>query len=433
MQMVRAVGSGARRVGRGARATGRGIRAGSRGLRALYRWGRTVGGERRTAYLAGLAWGTAVVLFWVAFGTAPATYAAGGYALAPFIAALAALPFGFVATRQPGLGWGVSVASAALLADVLPLVPGRDWPWTVVHGLVMLALLFAVCARDRWLPAVGAWALTAFVFSFTAVDVRAGWIVAVSAVALFGLLAGTLTRTRRSLARQERLTSEEKARRLVLEERTRIARDLHDIVAHHMSLVVVAAETAPYRLPDLPETVRAELDSIGGTARAALAETRSLLSVLRSEQDGPQTAPQPGIELLDELVDGARRAGVPVETSVHGSLRDLRPGTSLAAYRILQEALANAARHAPGAPVRLDVSRDDATLTLSVLNGALTGGPTGTSDPDAAPSTVEGTAGPAGHGITGMRERVSAEGGEMTVGPTSTGGFAVRASLPLAG
>jgi signal transduction histidine kinase len=240
-------------------------------------------------------------------------------------------------------------------------------------------------------------------------------------VAAFGFLAGRLARAQRSLTVQEQLTAEEQSRRLVLEERTRIARDLHDIVAHHMSLVVVQAETAPYRLPGLTDDARAELDSISASARSALAETRTLLSVLRQDDQQAEHAPQPSLELLDELVDGARRAGVPIETSVQGSFDGLRPGTSLAAYRVLQEALANAARHAPGAAVRLDVSREPDTLTLAVLNDG--------SGRSTDPAPVAGTV---GHGITGMRERVTAEGGTLRFGPTETGGFAVRATLPLA-
>ena len=408
MRVVRAVRASARSTGRG--------------LGRVWRWSSTAGGDRRSAILVGLAWSIEFGLFWIGFGTAGKTYEMHtiGLGLAPFLGALAGLPFGFVATPRPAIGWAVSVAAAYLLAVTLPLQPGTVWSWTVVHGLVMFALLFAVCARERWWRGLGAWLITATLFFWgTPIDERAGWVVAVSAVAVFGLLAGTLARTRRSLERQERLTSQEKGRRLVLEERTRIARDLHDIVAHHMSLVVVQAETAPYRLPDVPAPVRAELESISASARSALTETRALLSVLRQDGQQAEHAPQPGIEQIEELVDGARRAGVPIETAVRGSLQGLRPGTSLAAYRILQEALANASRHAPGAAVRLDVSRDDDTLTLSVVN--------------APGSRAEQPDGTVGHGITGMRERVSAEGGGMTIGPTRAGGFAVRATLPLAG
>ena len=145
------------------------------------------------------------------------------------------------------------------------------------------------------------------------------------------------------------MSSAETQRRLVLEERARIARDLHDIVAHHMSLVVVQAETAGYRHPDLPDVAREELESISASARAALAETRALLAVLRNEDDEAEHAPQPGLEQLGELVEGARRAGQDVAADVRLDGDALRPGTSLAAYRIVQESLANAARHAPGA------------------------------------------------------------------------------------
>ena len=213
-------------------------------------------------------------------------------------------------------------------------------------------------------------------------------------------------------------------RRLVLEERARIARDLHDIVAHHMSLVVVQAETAGYRHPDLTDSARAELDSISNSARAALAETRALLAVLRNEDDEAEHAPQPGLGQLAELVEGARRAGQHVAADVRLDGDDLRPGTSLAAYRIVQESLANAARHAPGAAVRLVVEQDAEALRVAVLNEAAPGGvPTVALDP--------GGVDVPGHGIIGMRERAVAEGGSLDAAPEADGGFAVRAVLPL--
>jgi signal transduction histidine kinase len=240
---------------------------------------------------------------------------------------------------------------------------------------------------------------------------------------VIGLLIGRLAVTNRALSQQAEETSAEKGRRLVLEERARIARDLHDIVAHHMSLVVVQAETAGYRIPELPQSARDELASISGSARAALAETRALLAVLRQDDDEVARTPQPGLDELDALVDGARRAGQDVAAEVRVSGGPVRPGTSLAAYRIVQESLANAARHAPGAPVRVKVVQDDAALMLSVVNA-----PPPRGGFAVVPDSVPGE----GHGIVGMRERVVAEGGTLEAAPDDDGGFAVRAVLPLA-
>jgi signal transduction histidine kinase len=276
---------------------------------------------------------------------------------------------------------------------------------------VLLALLLAVCLGGLGRGIVAA-VLTAGMFAWGGppADVG-GWLLAVGGVALVGLLGGRLTRSTARLALQAAQSERDKAQRVVLEERTRIARDLHDIVAHHMSLVVVQAETAPYRLPDLPDSARTELESISNTARSALAETRTLLTVLRGDDVSPAHAPQPGLDRLAELVETTRRAGVQLDATVDATFGELRPGTSLAAYRIAQEALANATRHAPGTPVRLVVHRDADAVHVAVENA--------TSRPP----------GPSGHGITGMRERARAEGGEVTITHTD-GRFAVAATLP---
>jgi signal transduction histidine kinase len=275
--------------------------------------------------------------------------------------------------------------------------------------------------------AIGAWLITASLFYWgVPSDIQGGWVVGVTVVALFGLLAGRLIRTSRALARQAEVSSLEKSRRVVLEERARIARDLHDIVAHHMSLVVVQTETAGYRVPDLSESARAELLSIGESARSALTETRALLAVLRQEGQAAEDAPQPGLVQVHELVEAAQRAGVRLKAEIHGELDGLRPGTSLAGYRIAQEALANAARHAPGAPVLLEIDAGAAGVRLRVANGPVPGSDRGVLG---APRTV----GPVGHGITGMRERAAAAGGRVELGPTEDGGFFVQLFLPADG
>jgi signal transduction histidine kinase len=368
-----------------------------------------------------LAWSVAVIAAFVAFGTAGTVYDTDrfGWGLMPFVGAIAGLPFGLIVVR-PLTGLMVSVGAAVVLGLTLNPQLNGAWPWLVVHGLVMLALLFATCARERPRRAVGAWLLTASLF-YVGVqpEVQAGWVIGVTSVAVIGALAGRLISTNQALARQEEVTTAEKARRVVLEERARIARDLHDIVAHHMSLVVVQAETAGYRVPDLSESARAELVSIGESARSALIETRALLAVLRQEGQAAEDAPQPGLTQVSELVEAAQRAGVPLKAQVTGDLTVLGPGTSLAAYRIAQEALANAARHAPGAPVRLVVESESGEVRLWVENGPV-------SDADPLSPVVVG---PPGHGITGMRERAAAAGGQLDLGPTADGGFAVRLFL----
>nr|WP_269440660.1 histidine kinase [Micromonospora tarapacensis] len=208
----------------------------------------------------------------------------------------------------------------------------------------------------------------------------------------------------------------EKARRAVLEERTRIARELHDVVAHHMSMIAVQAETAPYRLTAVPDPARAEFAAIADSARAALTDMRRLLGVLRSEAEDPQIAPQPSLAELPTLVATARRAGMAVtlETDVAA---EPSAAVGLAAYRIVQEGLANAARHAGGAAVRVTIRDRAGGLAVGVVNA----GGSASARPDAKGG---------GQGLTGMRERAVSLGGSLTAGPTGDGGYAVDAVLP---
>ncbi|HET8616330.1 MAG TPA: histidine kinase [Actinomycetales bacterium] len=383
--------------------------------------------RRRHTLMTGTVVVLAVVMSFIAFGVATATMDLDrvGLGVTPFIGALAGLPLA-LATTRPILGWAVSCGGAFAVA-LLPGQQAMPWPWGVPQGLVLLALLFSVASREPLLSTVGAWLTTLALFVWgVPPGTEAGWSVGVTTVALIGLLAGRLARSNRALARQAEETASEKAQRVLLEERARIARDLHDIVAHHMSLVVVQAETAPYRVSDLSPAATAELESISESARAALAETRALLSVLRREEDDAATAPQPGVDDLDTLVRRARSAGTRVSFE-HTAVPPLRPGTSLAAYRIVQEALANAARHAAGAPVHVWIGSDTTTdgfLQLRVVNEPPDG-----AEPVASDGPVPFTP---GHGVTGMQERASAEGGHVDVGPTAEGGFAVVARLPVA-
>ncbi|MFF0774598.1 sensor histidine kinase [Nonomuraea wenchangensis] len=200
-------------------------------------------------------------------------------------------------------------------------------------------------------------------------------------------------------------------------ERARIARELHDVVAHHISLVAVQAETARLAVPGMPQAGAERLLAIGDTARQALTEMRRLLGVLR-EDDGTEASwrPQPGLRLheLNELLDGSREAsGVATRLILRGAPAELDPGVELAAYRIVQEALTNARRHAPGAAVDVELHYTGAGLRLSIR--------------DNGPGPLDGKG---GHGLAGMRERAAAVGGELVTGPAPGGGFLVQAVLP---
>jgi signal transduction histidine kinase len=209
------------------------------------------------------------------------------------------------------------------------------------------------------------------------------------------------------------------ARIAAVAERARIARELHDVIAHNVSVMVVQADGASYALGTDPARAREALGAISATGRQALAEMRRLLGVLRREEDGAvsERAPQPGIGELGELLDQARGAGLPVSFTVEGDPRPLPGGVALAAYRIVQESLTNARKHAgpvASASVLLRYSPDAVMLTIT------DDGRGGGAQP-----------GSHGHGLTGMRERVATYGGSISAGPCPGGGFEVVATLPI--
>jgi signal transduction histidine kinase len=202
-------------------------------------------------------------------------------------------------------------------------------------------------------------------------------------------------------------------------ERARIARELHDVVAHHISMISVQAESARLTTPGLPPAGAARLSAIGDTARAALTEMRRLLGVLREDAGTtvPERAPQPGLRQLNDLLDEARAAtGASTRLILRGPPVPVDPGVDLAAYRIVQEALTNARRHAPGAAVDVELDYVDGALRLTVRDN----GP--------GPSTGARTV---GHGLLGMRERAAAVGGDLRTGTGVAGGFVVSATLPV--
>ncbi|GAB2958940.1 histidine kinase [Micromonospora polyrhachis] len=345
-----------------------------------------------------------------------------------------------VALRRPLLAW--RICYPLLYLGVVDFSPREAWPW---HPMQVIGTLFVFgILAVRADTGVSTWAagltlIPVFLFAETPAN-GYGIIVLFAVVLLLGDQFRRRRQSQRALVEQAELSELEKARRAVLEERTRIAREMHDVVAHHMSMIAVQAETAPYRLDTLPEPARAEFTAIAGSARQALTDMRRLLGVLRSESASPETAPQPGLADIAELVEAARRAGMvvtldespppteqagpsetaeqagPPEETGHAGPPE---AVGLAAYRIVQEALANAARHAPGAAVRVTLRPEQEMITVRVENDD-TGTPTG------APTRG------AGHGLTGMRERARLLGGTFTAAPAG-GGFTVEAELPYDG
>lgn len=347
--------------------------------------------------------------------------------LMPVISALAVFPFLLVVAR-PGLGWAISASAAIIVPLVFDRLPGYDYPWQVVHILVLLTLVLATAVREEIRLVGVVWISTILLFFlFTPGRDGWGWAVGITAIVAFGLMLRWLLISRRQLAREEEISELERARRAILEEKAGIARDLHDIVAHHMSMVVVQAQSAPYRLPDVSDEVRAEFDSLGATAREALNEVRSLLGVLRSDGHTPESEPQPGMSRLDELFEASRRAGLNLRTELDGDPGTVGDAVGLAVYRILQESLANCARHAPGARVEVRVVCRPDAVEVSVIDTGATRevAVQGAASADAAEKS-------GGNGIRGMGERAASVGGRLVAHPRPGGGFEVHAVLPAA-
>ncbi|WP_344964044.1 sensor histidine kinase [Streptomyces thioluteus] len=300
-------------------------------------------------------------------------------------------------------------------------------PWVEVAFSVHVLVMMLVAMRSRPRVAGEMWLLTACIAAFLTVFRPVVGVdglfelLVVSAVLLFAVFAVRLLReSRQQVVAQTAVTEAERSRRTVLEERTTIARELHDVVAHHMSVVAIQAEAAPYRVQDTPPELAAAFVTIRENAVAALTELRRVLGVIRSDGsdafDDPE-APQPTLAALDGLLANVRGAGLAVDQVTTGVVRPLPQGVELSAYRIVQEALSNVLRHAPGAAARVELSYVPVGLGLRVVNGP----------PDRLAKPSPG----AGHGVLGMRERVAMLGGEMTDGPTGDGGYEVTAFLPV--
>lgn len=332
-----------------------------------------------------------------------------------------------LAAYRPLLAWAVAFAAFwVFTGSTFPIDPPQPWPWVPTAMFAYFVVMFAVARRYGPAVAALAWAiplLAGILLSLNkSIDESSPNLQLASSLSAVVVVIGSAvrlrTRARERLAEEERLTAEERARRRLLEERTRIARELHDVVAHHMSVIAVQASTAEYRLDGLSDQAKTEFETISRTARDSLTEMRRLLTVLRSADDRADREPQPGLDGLETLAATTRRAGTPVEVRTDGVPADLPEAVSLTAYRIVQEALSNVVRHASGAPTRVRVTGQPDALVVEVVNEPPPGGPT---EPES-----KGT----GLGLAGMRERVTLLDGELTAHPTDEGGFAVTVRLP---
>jgi signal transduction histidine kinase len=324
---------------------------------------------RRRLPVAALSTVLAVTVLYLLRG-----YVFGPVFLSPVAAVVAAVAAGRRAASWLAAGVGLAVLSG--LGSLTPFGPFRLAYWTLGHTLATLT----------WL--------------------------------LLLLAAAEVVRVRRERAAEIRRTRAEEQRRQASEERLRIARELHDVLAHNISMINVQAGVALHLMDERPEQVRTALSAIKDASKDALTEVRSVLGVLRQADESAPRSPMAGLARLEELVSRARLAGITVRVETAGDPRPLPAGTDLAAFRIIQEALTNVTRHAgPGvtADVRLEYGAD--ALVVEVVDDG---------------RGARGDLPAGGDGIPGMRERVTALGGDISTGPrTGAGGFRVRARFPV--
>ena len=373
------------------------------------------GAVRRFA--GGPHWAPAVAVALAVAAVVEASFAADpsdrGIAMAVALGATAPI---VAAERRPVLVGAVITACVfAMVADTVPII----WSGVVAEFIA----LYLVASRTNRLVS----AAFAAPFVLNAMFPMGGEDAAASGVLLLVLVVGALAlgdarrlwgqaiAERDASRRQVADTLQEQA---AMEERARIARELHDVVAHHVSMIAVQAETARLTTPDLPEEGRERFGAIATSARDALAQMRQLLGVLRADAGGDaERAPQPGLARLDELIEEARATGTHVRFFMSGPVEPLSPGVDLAAYRIVQEALTNARRHAPGAGVEVEVRYDTDGVHLLMRDDG----------PGPRPGVSDG------NGLRGMRERAATVGGTLRTGPGPEGGYVVEADLPVVG
>ena len=324
--------------------------------------------------------------------------------------------------RFPLSAWSASALAMILTGLLVPPHSLGTAPYYPAGVLVYGLCLYAVTVRCETWVVVGAGAVTAAGAAITNLPTSGAAVILTVAVVLGGVIVRFRRSSREQLAVAERRHEGERA---LLEERQRIARELHDVVAHHMSVIAIQAEAAPYKTADPPKELVESFTEIRASALSGLGELRRVLGVLRS--DRPGVAPQPGLDDLPGLLDSARNGGVTVTASISGTSRPLPEGVDLSAYRIVQEALSNAMRHAPGSAVQVHLHYGEAALVIEVRNDSCAPAAQARWEQPGEPGRSDG----GGHGIIGMRERAAMLGGHLEARPAPNGEFLVTAALPL--
>ncbi|MGD3105054.1 sensor histidine kinase [Streptomyces sp. YGL11-2] len=333
-----------------------------------------------------------------------------------------------------------TVLAATCGLTVVEILAQSSEPRVPVAGSAVIALFTLASRTDRpttWrVGALTVVVLTAAAMFFGHQPWYAQENLAIFAWTGMAAAAGDAVRSRRAYVdaireRAERAerTREEEARRRVAEERLRIARELHDVVAHHIALVNVQAGVASHVMDNRPDQAKQALAHVREASRSALEELRATVGLLRQSDDPKApTEPAPGLGVLDQLIDGFVRAGLPVDLELQAAPHPLPASVDLTAYRVVQEALTNVRKHAgEGARAAVRIVRSESALTVTVHDDG-TGGAA-----DAAGEEGEPHGSGGGHGLIGMRERVFALRGTVVTGPRPTGGFQVRVTLPLNG
>jgi len=332
-----------------------------------------------------LAWRRRMpILVALVIGGARVAYDQLGFGFAPFPLGPAIALYTVMDRRSAGWRW-VSMLIVAAAIGISQSAPGHHQPYDTIFQVMIFATATAAGLLSR---------------------------------AMRASVQAAQSRADRAEAELDRQSSQAAER-----ERIRIARELHDVVAHHVSLIAVQAEAAASLLPGRPDQARRSVEVIGDTARQALTELRRLLGVLRRPSARPETTPSASLGDLGEVLDQVRGAGLPVDFEVTGTPVPLAPGVDLTAYRIVQEALTNTIRHANAARAAVRLCYEPGYITVSVTDSGRTSRP---------PETVPLLTG-AGLGLAGIAERVASCGGNLTVGPipgTQADGFAVTARLP---